>query len=120
MYKRVLISVLSACLFVVSCASQNASDESDLAVGELGGMCGGIAGFQCNGDGNYCAYEPGICQEVADAAGVCTVKPQICTMDYRPVCGCDDNTYPNACAAAGAGVSVAYEGACGEEEAASM
>jgi len=33
----------------------------------------------------------------ADAPGVCREKPQMCTMDYTPVCGCDEQTYSNEC-----------------------
>lgn len=95
----------------------NGADEPETpAIGELGGMCGGIAGFQCKTDGAYCAFEPGVCRDGADYAGVCTLKPEVCTMDYRPVCGCDGETYGNACAAAAAGASVAYEGACEDAE----
>ena len=48
----------------------------------------------------------------ADAAGVCTVKPQICYQLYKPVCGCDGKTYGNDCFARGGGTSVDHDGAC--------
>lgn len=38
----------------------------------------------------------------------------LCTMQYEPVCGCDQKTYSNACAAENAGVITYTEGSCKE------
>ena len=60
----------------------------------------------CN-EADYCFSEEG-----CDAPGTCRARPQFCTREYRPVCGCDGRTYGNACIAASAGVNIAQQGEC--------
>ncbi|MBK6352073.1 MAG: hypothetical protein KA251_00455 [Saprospiraceae bacterium] len=47
--------------------------------------------------------------------GDCTESPKldcICTMDYNPVCGCNQKTYANACSAECAGIKIYKSGKC--------
>ena len=111
------LTVLLAALSLWACSSPGPAQppgppppHSRAPVAE-GGMCGGFAGFQCQ-DGLSCQMQPGQCRTVADASGVCRKKPQMCTMIYAPVCGCDGKTYASACTAAAKGVSVATQGEC--------
>jgi hypothetical protein len=67
------------------------------------------AGAACP-PGFYCQSPPGLC----GGPGMCTPIPQFCQAIFDPVCGCDGQTYGNACYAAGAGVSIAHFGPCGK------
>jgi hypothetical protein len=110
------LTILLAALSLLGCAAAAPSAPSPpppvshrAPVAE-GGMCGGIAGFQC-ASGLSCQMPAGQCH-VADGAGTCRQAPQVCPMIHAPVCGCDGQTYPNACDAAAKGASVATQGAC--------
>jgi len=78
-----------------------------------GAACGGLRGLEC-GSEQYCAYPIDAMCGAADQTGVCTDIPRdrACTLQYDPVCGCDDMTYGNACGAGLAGMSIAHEGEC--------
>jgi N-acetylglutamate synthase-like GNAT family acetyltransferase len=79
--------------------------------GPEGALCGGIAGFGC-APKLYCAFPIEAHCGAADQSGVCKPIPEVCTEQYAPVCGCNDKTYPNECAAAREGISVGRAGEC--------
>jgi len=73
--------------------------------------CGGIAGFRCPPN-TYCAW--GRFQKCGrgDAMASCKPRPEVCTEEFKPVCGCDGQDYGNVCAAARAGTGVLKDGPC--------
>jgi hypothetical protein len=87
-----------------------AIDDSD-AGSEDATFCGSRGLSPCP-DGSYCDFAPSAQCGDADAPGVCRAKPQVCTLELLPVCGCDGSVYPNACAAATEGVAVRHRGEC--------
>ena len=109
-----LIAMVFCAGLLAACAAEpapaQASDPETTPTGPLlaedGGMCGGIAGIQCGNEASYCAMADGECGQIADAAGLCQERPEICPMVFDPVCGCDGETYSNGCVAASNGVNV--------------
>ena len=78
---------------------------------DKGGQVSGCNENSDCGEDEFCELKEGDCEgEVAK--GICKRKPEICTMDFDPVCGCDGNNYSNTCAAHAKGVTVQSEGSC--------
>lgn len=78
-------------------------------------VCGGFIGLVCPKD-QWCSYPPGATCGIADQFGKCRPRPDFCTEQYIPVCGCNGETYSNACHAAADGTDVAYPGPCREKK----
>ena len=91
------------------CELLNAGARPDRqgACGHEGKSCKSNADCDANA---YCELREGTCGD--QGAGHCMVKPEACTEQYQPVCGCDGTTYGNACMAQQAGVSVRSQGEC--------
>ncbi len=70
-------------------------------------LCGG-SGCEAN---SYCNYPEGACG-LNGQGGSCQIRPEICTLLFDPVCGCDANTYASECAANASGISIQYRGEC--------
>ena len=81
-----------------------------LSDGGSGAACGGFAGISCAAN-EFCDFGLNTCGR-SDESGVCHPRPDGCTDQFEPVCGCGGMVHGNLCEAQTAGVDVDASGHC--------
>ncbi len=104
------ITYRNFCLAAAESLSIFAYDACSNLIQGQGEICGGPSAIGCDA-GLFCNYPDGSCG-AGQTFGLCARIQFSCELTPAPVCGCDGQTYQNACLAAAAGISTAGSGAC--------
>ncbi len=101
------------CISEVGCVECRTNEDcpSAMPICDEHHSCAQSACGACD-EGTFCLHAvPGECGRYSELSS-CTLKPEVCSTDWKPVCGCDGETYGNSCLAHQAGMSVRSDGAC--------
>lgn len=104
-------------LFRPTPSKQQQEKELGVENEECNVTIGGItSNSSCQNDRDFCQVEVGACiinsNSSTKITGVCLERSLRCPRIFRPVCGCNNVTYPNDCEAYGRGVNIATVGSC--------
>jgi hypothetical protein len=107
-HHKMALSALSMMAAISVAALSGCAGAQDPDSGANPRRCGARLGDTCRA-GEYCDFPDDLCG-AADAPGVCKERPQACTREFNPTCGCDGKIHSNPCMTRADGTDVSRLG----------